>query len=126
MLSTDSQAAPLTQEQRRLKRIKAAMREEQEAKVAFAERQEREALAPAYEAKSQAELLELKTALAEGVPPEEARARARRAGELAFDTARLDAGTIRADVDEFEARQAAKRADAARRAAEQSPGEGRT
>lgn len=93
------------------------VRESQEAASAAEERKQREALEPAYLAKSSAELLELRTARAEGASKEEAAARAQRAGELAFDTALADRDAVQAGVDDYEARQAARRAEVAARSA---------
>lgn len=107
-----------------MRRVQAMVREGQEAASAWEERKKREELEPAYLAKSSAELLELRTATAEGASKEEAAARAARAGQLAFETALLDKGAVQADVDEYEARQAARRAEVARAAAAAGDGRG--
>jgi hypothetical protein len=79
--------------------------------------QERDALEPAYMAKAQAEMFEVKQARAEGATAAEARARAEAAGALAFETATQDVSSSRAAQDAYEARQEEKRAAAAARAA---------
>ena len=67
-------------------------------------------------AKAQAELFETKQARAEGASAEEAFARAKAAGELAFDTALADVSGSRAAQEAYEARMEARRAAAAARA----------
>ena len=69
-------------------------------------------------AKAAAEMFEVRQARAEGASAEEARERARKAGELAFATATQDVAATRAEQEAYEARQEEKRLAAAARAAE--------
>lgn len=105
-----------------MRRIRAMARETAEARLAAEEKRERDKLEPAYMAKSAAELFELRQARAEGATPEEARARAKRAGELAFQSATVDVDAARAQEEAFEARQAARRAQVAAQAAQEASG----
>jgi hypothetical protein len=107
---------PKSTEARRLRRARALAREADELRVAAQEKREREALEPAYMAKAQAELFETKQARAEGASAEEAFARAKAAGELAFDTALADVNGSRVAQDAYEARMEERRAAAAKRA----------
>lgn len=110
LLSRSPASPPLSAEEKRQRRIRAIALEEAEAKAAAGERAERLKLQPAYDAKSAAELFEARQALAEGTSKAEARARAERAGKLAFDTATQDVGQLERERATFEARLAERRA----------------
>jgi hypothetical protein len=110
--------------ERRVRRVRATQREGAEAAVAAAAARERDRLEPAYAAKSEAERFELAVARREGVAEEEARARAARAGALAFSTATEDLELRRAEEKAYQVRQAERRravAVATERVAGQQP-----
>lgn len=100
---------PLTQQEKRVRRVRAMKRETQEAAVAAEASRERARLEPAYMAKSEAERFELAVARREGATEEEAQARAQRAGKLAFDTMMEDAELREKEEQAFAERLAEKR-----------------
>jgi len=100
---------PLTQQEKRVRRVRAMKRETQEAAVAAEASRERARLEPAYMAKSEAERFELAVARREGATEEEAQARAQRAGKLAFDTMMEDAEIREKEEQAFAERLAEKR-----------------
>lgn len=105
---------PLTPEEKRLRRLAAIDLEAAQAKAAAVDRALRARLAPAYDAKSAAELAEGRQALTEGATKAEARARAARAGELAFAAATADVGALEREQAAYEQRLAQRRLEAAR------------